>query len=215
MHGVGLFGEVAVRVGCLLHDQRQGGRLVGFGRQRAAYLFEAQRRGFGVDLCLVQRYAVPLDGVAFALQRAGQGLYGFTAGATEHAGQVSAQLDEVVGLRGQLVHGGAAVFQLGADERAQLVVFVLGQAYGSRGAFRPFQHLLGAALEDGFDGALGLFEVAGHLHSVDAVFDQRRAGGCDSCSTGHLEESAHSRTGALHARHGVLGVCDDTERQDR
>ena len=129
-------------------------------RQGAVDLLEPESRGLRVDLRLVQRNAVTLDRVTLTLERRRQGLDGFLRGAAEHRRQVGAHPDQVVRLRGQVVHRCAAVFQLRNDERPELVELVRSQADVLRRTLRPLVHLLGGLAEHRVDLTDRLLQIA-------------------------------------------------------
>ena len=161
---VRLAGEVPVRVGGLIHDQGQGRGLVSLRRQGTAGLLEPELGGLRINRGLVQRHAVLLNRVSLALQGRRQGLHSLGGLPAEHGGQIRTQGNQVVGLRAELVHGGAAILELRPNQCPELVELVLRQANGASSSVRPVQHLARGVTEDRVDRTHGLLEVTGALH---------------------------------------------------
>ena len=132
--------------------------MIGLVGQAPADLLEPQRGRLRVDLRLRQDDAVLLDRVPLTLERRRQSLHGLTRRATKHRAEVSAELDQVVCLGGELLHRSPAVLELCPDERAELVELVLGEPDIVCCGLSPGVHLARPALEDGIDRADGLLQ---------------------------------------------------------
>ena len=137
-------------------DERECGGLGRLGGELPVDFLVAECGGFGVDRGLGQRDTVFLDRIPFAFQGGGECVYGFFSAAAELCGQVGADLDDVVGLGGQLGGRDAAVFQLGADQRGHLVVGVAGESDGAGRVLGVFVDGLRVLFENVVHGAHGL-----------------------------------------------------------
>src|SRR5699024_9985122 len=86
------------------------------------------------------------------------------------------------------------------------------------GAVRPGVHLVGAALEDGVNGADRLLEVRAGLAGLDAQDAGGGAGGgqaTDEGAAGDLAEPGDFGLGLVQAGDAVLGVGHDLDHQVR
>ena len=92
---------------------------------------------------MLEGHAVALDGVAFALEGGRERANGVGGGATKLRGEVGGDANEVVGLSGELVNRGTAVFELSTQERAQFLILVLCESDRCCGGVRKRFHLVG------------------------------------------------------------------------
>ena len=105
-------------------------------------------------------------------------------------------------MRRQLGHGGAAVFQLRTNQRAELVELILGQADSGGCAVGPGVHLPSGFLEYRIDSADRLFELAGFVDDIERALAD---GGDADAGKGRAEEPGDLPAQALDAG-GELGT---------
>ena len=146
--GVSLAGELPLRVGGLLHEQRQHRLRLSLLKRFALKLVQPVGGHTRIDISFLDRDTVALNRVSFAAQQRPDGLHCVLRRTTERGGQVSAERHQLLGLPGYLLHGHTHVLKHRARRGGQLAVLTAGQTYSSGSFLGLRDDRLGVLAED-------------------------------------------------------------------